>query len=121
MRRCLLVLVAALVAAVIAAPAQAAGITSVFAGQTMSGNPIPCTAQADGGRVCPGTDKAGGPADRRLRAFDGSPLGVWVVLPPAPRSGSDGRSPLVVQSHGWGVPPVGPGDTQFYGPTADAW
>ena len=65
MRRCLLVLVAAFVAAVVASPAQAAPITSVFAGQTMSGNPIPCTAQADGVRVCHGTDNGGGSADLR--------------------------------------------------------
>ncbi|MGZ4185973.1 MAG: alpha/beta hydrolase [Solirubrobacteraceae bacterium] len=110
-----------MVAAVVASPAQAAPTTSVFAGQTMSGNAIPCTAQADGVRVCHGTDNGGGASDLRLKAFDGSPLEVWVILPPAPRSGSDGLYPLVVQSHGWGVPPVGPDDTQFYGPTADAW
>jgi len=121
MRRCLLVLVAAFVAAVVAAPAQAASITSVFAGQTMSGNPIPCATQSDGVRVCHGTDNGGGTADLRLKAFDGSPLEVWVILPPAPRSGSDGHYPFVVQSHGWGVAPTGPNDTQFYGPTADAW
>jgi hypothetical protein len=123
MKRGLLVFVAAFVAAVSAAPAQAAPITSVFAGQTMSGNPIPCTTQSDGVRVCHGTDNGGGPADLRLKAFDGSPLEVWVILPPAPApaSGSDGHYPFVVQSHGWGVPPTGPNDTQFYGPTADAW
>ena len=121
MRRCLLALVAAFVAAVVAAPAQAASITSVFAGQTMSGNPIPCATQSDGVRVCHGTDNGGGTADLRLKAFDGSPLEVWVILPPAPRSGSDGHYPFVVQSHGWGVAPTGPNDTQFYGPTADAW
>jgi hypothetical protein len=106
---------------VVAAPAQAASITSVFAGQTMSGNPIPCATQSDGVRVCHGTDNGGGTADLRLKAFDGSPLEVWVILPPAPRSGSDGHYPFVVQSHGWGVAPTGPNDTQFYGPTADAW
>jgi hypothetical protein len=121
MRRCLLVLVAAFVVAVVASPAQAAPITSVFAGQTMSGNPIPCAAQSDGVRVCHGTDNGGGSADLRLKAFDGSPLEVWIILPPAPRSGSDGHYPFVVQSHGWGVPPTGPDDTQFYGPTADTW
>jgi acetyl xylan esterase AXE1 len=121
MRRCLLVLVAAFVVAVAAAPAGAAPITSVFAGQTMSGNPIPCTAQADGVRVCHGTDNGGGANDLRLKAFDGSPLEVWVILPAAPKSGTDGNYPFVVQSHGWGVPPTGPNDTQFYGPTADTW
>jgi hypothetical protein len=121
MRRCLLVLLAAFVAALVASPAQAASLTSVFAGQTMSGNPIPCTTQSDGVRVCHGTDNGGGSADLRLKAFDGSPLEAWVILPPAPRSGSDGHYPFVVQSHGWGVPPTGPDDTQFDGPTADTW
>ena len=121
MRRSLLVLIGAFVAAVAASPAHAAPIASVFAGRTMSGNPIPCTAQADGVRVCHGTDNGGGLADLRLKAFDGSPLEVGVILPPAPRSGSDGHYPLVVQSHGWGDPPLGPDDTQFYGPTADTW
>ncbi|HET7051094.1 MAG TPA: CocE/NonD family hydrolase [Solirubrobacteraceae bacterium] len=121
MRRCLLVLVATFVVASVASPAQAAPITSVFAGQTMSGNPIPCTAQSDGVRVCHGTDNGGGSADLRLKAFDGSPLEVWIILPPAPGSGSDGHYPFVVQSHGWGDPPLGPDDTQFYGPTADTW
>lgn len=77
MRRCLLVLVAAFVAAVAATPAGAAPIRSVFAGQTMSGSPIPCTAQADGVRVCHGTDNGGGANDLRLKAFDGSPLELW--------------------------------------------
>ena len=49
-------LVAAFVAAVVAAPAQAPPVTSVFAGQTVSGEPIPCTAQSDGVRVCHGDD-----------------------------------------------------------------
>src|SRR6201995_665677 len=121
MRRCLLVLVAAFIVALAAPSAQAAPITSVFAGRTMSATPIPCTTRSDGVRVCHGTDNGGGSADLRLKAFDGSPLEVWVILPPAPRSGSDGHYPFVVQSHGWGVPPTGPDDTQFYGPTADAW
>jgi hypothetical protein len=121
MRRCLLVLVAAIVVAVAASPAQATPITSVFAGQTISGNPIPCTTQADGVRVCHGTDNGGGSNDLRLRSFDGTPLEVWVMLPPAPASGTDGHYPFVAQSHGWGVPPQGPDDTQFYGPTGDAW
>jgi hypothetical protein len=105
MRRCLLVLVAAIVVAVAASPAQATPITSVFAGQTISGNPIPCTTQADGVRVCHGTDNGGGFSDLRLKSFDGTPLEVLVVLPPAPASGTDGKYPFVVQSHGWGVPP----------------
>ncbi len=114
------VLVAAAVALALPAGASAA-ITSVLAGKTMSGNAIPCTAQSDGVRVCHGTDGGGGSADLRLKSFDGTPLEVWVILPPAPASGSDGRYPLVVQSHGWGGSAGGPNDTQFYGPTADTW
>lgn len=88
----------------------------------MSGAAIPCTAQSDGVRVCHGTYNNGpSGSDIRLRTFDGSPLEVYVELPPAPRSGSDGNYPLVVQSHGWDEPTTGPSDTQFFGPTADSW
>jgi dienelactone hydrolase len=104
-----------------AAPAGAA-ITGVFAGQTISGNPIPCTAQSDGVRVCHGDYNNGpGSSDIRLKSFDGSPLEAWVILPPAPSTATDGSYPLVVQSHGWDGPSRGPDDKQFYGPTADAW
>jgi acetyl esterase/lipase len=104
-----------------AAPASAT-ITGVFAGQTVSGNPIPCVAQSDGTRVCHGTYNNGpGGSDIRLKSFDGSPLAVFVTLPPAPGSGTDGNYPLVVQSHGWNGPTPGPTDTQYYGPTGDAW
>jgi dienelactone hydrolase len=104
-----------------AAPAGAA-ISGVFAGQTMSGNAIPCTAQSDGVRVCHGDYNNGpGGSDIRLKTFDGSPLEAWVILPPAPGTGTDGSYPLVVQSHGWDGPSSGPNDNQFYGPTADAW
>jgi hypothetical protein len=105
------------------APAQAsAAITSVFGGKTVSGNPIPCTAQSDGVRVCHGSDGGGGPNDLRLATFDGAgALEVYVILPPAPSSGSDGPYPEIVQGHGWGGSAGGPNDTQFYGPTADSW
>jgi hypothetical protein len=101
---------------------EAATISGVFAGETMSGNAIPCTAESDGVRVCHG-DYNNGPAgsDVRLKTFDGSPLEVWVLLPPAPASGVDGSYPLVVQSHGWDGPSSGPNDNQFYGPTGDTW
>ena len=104
-------------------PGQAsAAVTSVFGGQTVSGAPIPCTAQSDGTRVCFGTYNNGpGGTDLRLKSFDGQPLAVYVTLPPAPGSGADGPYPLILQSHGWGVAPSGPNDTQYYGPTAAAW
>jgi hypothetical protein len=95
--------------------------TSVLAGQTMDGQPIPCTAQEDGVRVCVGDMGGAGGADLRFETFDGVPLAVWVTLPPAPASGADGGYPLVVQSHGWGAPPSGPNDTQYGSPTAVQW
>lgn len=104
------------------ASASAARILSVFAGHTMSGAAIPCTAQSDGVRVCHGTYNNGpGGSDIRLKTFDGVPLAVYVELPPAGSSAGNGPYPLVVQSHGWDEPTTGPSDTQFYGPTADSW
>ncbi len=108
--------------AVLAAPATAtAAISNVFGGNTISGSPIPCTAQTDGVRVCHGTAGSLGGTDLRLKSFDNSPLEVWVMLPPAPTTGPDGSYPLVVQSHGWDGPSSGPNDSQFFGPTADTW
>jgi dienelactone hydrolase len=98
-----------------------AAISSVLAGQTVSGQAIPCTAQADGTRVCQGDFSTSGGADTRLKSFDGTPLALYVVLPAAPASGNDGPYPLVVQSHGWGGQAGGPSDTQYGGPTADQW
>jgi dienelactone hydrolase len=98
-------------------------IQSIFAGQTVSGAAIPCTAQSDGTRVCYGTyDNGTGDTDLRLKSFDGTPLALYVTLPPAPAGGgADGPYPLIIQSHGWDEPPTGANDTQYYGPTADAW
>ncbi len=105
-------------AAGLLAPAEAsAAITSVFAGQTVSGAAIPCTAQSDGTSVCHGTFSSSGGSDLRVKSFDGQPLAVYVTLPPA----GDNPYPLIIQSHGWGVPPTGPTDSQYLGPTADAW
>ena len=124
MRRSRGVLVWCAAAAGLLAPAtaSAAPVTSVFAGHTMSGAGIPCTTQSDGTRVCFGThDNGAGNTDLRLASFDGTPLSVYVTLPPAPASGPDGPYPVIVQSHGWGEPTTGPDDTQYYGPTGDAW
>jgi hypothetical protein len=130
MRRYGLAAVAAVAVAVMASPLAARGsgigtnagpMISVLAGQTMNGPPIPCVAQADGVRVCHGDESGVGGADLRLKSFDGSPLALYVILPPLGVSRADGDYPLVVQNHGWGDPPSGPGDTQFGGPTADQW
>ena len=53
--------------AALGAPAQAsAAISSVFSGQTISGNAISCTTQSDGVRVCHGTYN-NGPAGSDIR------------------------------------------------------
>jgi dienelactone hydrolase len=103
-------------------PASAsADIPSVLGGETVSGQAIPCATQSDGTRVCQGDFSSSGGADTRLKSFDGTPLALYVVLPPVPASGTDGAYPLVVQSHGWGGQAGGPSDTQYGGPTADQW
>ena len=108
--------------ALIAPATASAAVRSVFTGHTVSGAGIPCSTQSDGTRVCFGTyDNGTGNTDLRLASFDGTPLSVYVTLPPAPTSGSDGPYPLIVQSHGWGEPTTGPDDSQYYGPTGDAW
>lgn len=87
----------------------------------MNGQPIPCVAQSDGVRICHGDESGLGQADLRLKSFDGSPLALYIILPPARAAGTNGDYPLLVQSHGWGDPPTGPDDTQYGGPTADQW
>lgn len=104
----------------LAIPAAApAAITGVLSGQTVSGAAIPCSTQSDGVRVCHGTDGGSSGPDLRLKSFDGTPLALYVILPPAPSSGPDGSYPVVAQNHGWGGSGGGPNDTQYYGPTAD--
>src|SRR5579875_2205384 len=115
-----IVLAVALAALSLPAPA-AADIGSVFAGHTVSGQAVPCVAQADGVRVCHGDFSSGGGADLRLKSFDGTPLAFYVTLPPKPASGGDGPYPLLALSHGWDEPTSGPADTQYFGPTADQW
>ena len=53
--------------------------------------------KTEGVRFCPGD------VDHRVATFDGVPLDVNVVLPPAPkqRGHRDGGYPLVVELHGW--------------------
>ncbi len=108
--------------AFMALPAGASGAaTGVLAGHTMNGQSIPCVAQSDRVRVCHGAESGPGRADLRLKSFDGTPLAVYVILPPTHASGAGGHYPLVVQNHGWGVPPSGAGDRQYGSPTADQW
>jgi|GEM_PF-3082577 len=120
--RRLLICAAAMLGAALAAPASAsAAIANVLGGHTISGAPIPCVAQSDGVRVCHGSDNGVSGPDLRLKSFDGVPLEVYVILPPAPSSGADGPYPTIVQSHGWGSSAGGPNNGEFYGPTADQW
>ncbi len=48
--------------------------------------------RGDGTRLCAGI----------VPTFDGSPIDVNLVLPPAPGAGADGDYPLVMDFHGWG-------------------
>ena len=110
----------ALIAAV---PAVAnATVTTVLSAQTVSGQGIPCVVQAAGVRVCHGDDGGLSGPDLRLKSFDGAPLEVYVILPPAPSGRTDGDYPLVVQSHGWGGNATGLGSsTAYLGPGAGEW
>jgi dienelactone hydrolase len=103
--------------------AEAIGVvrSAVLAEYTVKSQPIPCVAQADGIRVCQGDGKGPDGADLRVKTFDGIPLALYVTLPSAPSSGTDGNYPLVILSHGWGAPPSGPDDGQYGGPTARQW
>ena len=118
---------AALAGALLASSACPAGAiaaearSAVLAEHTVTGAPIACVAQADGVRVCHGDGVGPKGPDFRLKTFDGTPLALFVTLPPAPASGPDGGYPLVIQSHGWGDPPKGPDDAQYGGPTARQW
>jgi dienelactone hydrolase len=93
----------------------------VLAKYTVKGEPIPCVAESDGVRVCHGDGKGPEGADLRVKSFDGIPLELYITLPAAPTSATDGNYPLVIQSHGWGAPPSGPDDKQYGGPTARDW
>jgi dienelactone hydrolase len=101
--------------------APAAARSGVLAHDTVNGQPIACVAEPDGVRLCHGDGPGPKGPDFRLKSFDGTPLALYVTLPPAPASGPDGDYPLVIQSHGWGDPPRGPDDGQYGGPTARQW
>lgn len=105
----------------LALPARAWAAAAVFDGHTMNGQPLTCTAQTNGVRVCVGDESGIGGTDLRFASFDGTPLQVYVTLPAVPATGTDGGYPLVVQNHGWGDPPTGPDDAQYGGPTARQW
>jgi hypothetical protein len=103
------------------AAVAAAARSAVLSEYTVKSQPIPCETQADGVRVCQGDGKGPDGPDLRVKTFDGIPLAVWVTLPPAPASGTDGNYPLVILSHGWGAPPSGPDDKQYGGGSAREW
>ncbi|HVV77639.1 MAG TPA: CocE/NonD family hydrolase [Mycobacteriales bacterium] len=113
--------VSPVVAVLPGAAGASAAAPGVFAGHTMDGAALPCVTQSHGLRVCHGNEAGLGGSDLRFKSFDGTPLAVYVTLPAAPASGAGGHYPLVVQSHGWGDPPIGPNDPQYGGPTALQW
>ena len=81
------ILRATCLALAIVTPARAATETAVFDGR------IPCVA-ADGVQSCIGD------LTSRVETFDGVPLDVNVILPPA---SMEGPFPLVVDLHGWSL------------------
>ncbi len=121
-RAAIAVATAVIAASVISRQAFAGTARSVVLAEgTVNGQPIPCVTQADGVRVCHGDGKGPAGVDLRVKSFDGTPLALYVTLPPPPASGTDGHYPLVILSHGWGDPTSGPDDTQYGGPTARQW
>jgi dienelactone hydrolase len=116
------VVAAALPMVALGAPAAGAtrSGTGVFSGHTMNGHPLPCDRRAGGLRACHGGEGGSEASDYRFKSFDGTPLDVFVTLPPASQRPKHGY-PLVVQSHGWGDPPTGPTDHQYGGPSAVEW
>ncbi|MBV9311013.1 MAG: acetylxylan esterase [Solirubrobacterales bacterium] len=94
-------------------PASALAAPSIFVGHTENGTALSCTTLGDGVRQCHGSSST----MQRLKSFDGTPLEVYVILPPG--SGS-GPYPLIAQSHGWGGNGGGAGDTDG-GPSGDTW
>lgn len=95
--------------------------SAVLTKYTIKGQPVPCVAEADGVRVCHADGKGPDGPDLRVKSFDGTPLALYVTLPAASASTTDGNYPLVILSHGWGAPPSGPDDGQYGGPTARQW
>ena len=104
MRRCSWAAAAVAVAALLALPASAsAALPSVLGGQTVSGSADPLRGPVGWRpRLSRRLQRRWRRRTLRLKSFDGTPLEVYVILPPAPASGTDGPYPLVVQSHGWG-------------------
>lgn len=85
---------AATAALVVAAAGMSAAsaqerVVSAFDGR------VPCTLDSESFRVCSGG------ATRLVPSFDGTPVDVSLVLPPAPAEGPDGGFPLVGVYHGY--------------------
>lgn len=93
----------------------------VFAGHTMDGQPIPCATTSDGVRLCTGDEHGPGGPDLRFASFDGTPLQVFLTLPPAGSSPGERGYPLIVENHGWGAPPTSNTDSQYGGGNAVLW
>lgn len=86
-----------LVCVLLAGAALIGGLTATST-SAASGGPRPFGLSChptEGVRYCPGD------VGHRVATFDGVPLDVNVVLPPAPARGRDDGYPLVVELHGW--------------------
>jgi predicted acyl esterase len=98
-----MLVVAALAAGLIVAPAADAAIPAVFSG---TATPVSCvvqTAAATAGQRFCGTGAA------TIPSWDGAPIDVSVAFPPAPASGPDGPYTVIGLYHGWGGSKLGLG------------
>ncbi len=89
----------------ICSPAWAAQ-TTVFDGTGADGSgPITCTVQSAGpvaGQRWCGSSSGQATPVTAVPSFDGTPIDVSVVLPPAPATGADGNFPVIGVFHGYG-------------------
>jgi hypothetical protein len=83
-----IVLASAVFATLVAVPAMAATVTSVFDGK------VPCLPLPNGVQFCAGSLLT------RVETWDGVPLDANVSIPPASMTGP---FPLIVDLHGWGI------------------
>jgi len=83
-----IVLASAVFATLLAVPAMATTVTSVFDGK------VPCLPLPNGVQFCAGSLLT------RVETWDGVPLDANVSIPPASMTGP---FPLIVDLHGWGI------------------
>jgi fermentation-respiration switch protein FrsA (DUF1100 family) len=82
-------------------PAQAAFPNDVFGGAVQC-TTVPANTPTVGGQRWCGSDGGQATPITAVPSFDGTPIDVQVILPPAPASGPDGNFPVIGVFHGYG-------------------